>query len=184
MSNNIDTFVWPADFACTIVDDDVLLPNHYNFKFFIEPHYPVTENFAIGFQKLKYMIYECFRNSVFINRDNALLASLKQTKTNIVQLPCEPYDFYIGSVLLTKFTAITENYFEIYQLSIDSAVGDRVQYSMCEPREAGLELMGDHWWNQDNLSTGSTSALTWNDLELIDNPKFQPMVLQGGKSER
>ena len=69
-------------------------------------------------------------------------------------------------------------------MSIDSAVGDRVQYSMCEPLEAGLELMGDHWWNQDNLSTGSASALTWNDLELIDNPKFQPMVLQGGKSER
>ena len=184
MSSDSDTFVWPADFACTIVVDDIILPNHYNLKFFIEPHYPVTENFAIGFQKLKFMIYECLRNSVIINTENKLLENLKQTKTNIVELPCEPYDFYIGSVLLAKFITITENYFEIYQLTIDSAVGDRVQYSICEPREAGLELMGNHWWNQDDLSTGSASTLTWDELSLNDTPKFQPMVLQGGKSER
>ena len=183
LNDRPDTFIWPADFACTIIDENVILPNHYNLKIYIEPTPPVTENFGIGFQKLKHIIFDCLNNSVLINKNNTLLPALSSMGTNIVHLPAEPYDFYVGATLFSKFISITKKYFTIYQISIDSAIGDRVQYTMSDPWESGLDFDGDFWWNHDTLDTGSNNTTTWDKLNLSEGPRFQPTVIKGGKSE-
>ena len=103
--------------------------------------------------------------------------------TNTVYFPTEPYDYFVGSILFRKFQVITEKYFEIGFITIDSAVGDHVQYCIRDPEETGLDLSGEHWWNMDNLDTGTGESLSWVDLDLHDSPKFEPRIIKGGRGE-
>ena len=79
--------------------------------------------------------------------------------------------------------AITSNYFEIAQITVDSIVGDRIQYTLWDPQECGLDLDGDHWWNWDNPNTNSDDNTAWKDFNLKDNQKFEPTIIKGGLSE-
>jgi hypothetical protein len=182
MSTNIDPFIWPAEFFCTIIDDDLILPNHYNIKFFIEPVTDNVESVGLGFRRLRYLVQNCLQNCVFINLNNSLAELLNQTSSNIVHLPTDPYDLAVGSVLYHKFITVSEKYFNIYQFSIDSALGDRIQYTIRDPLDVNLELDGDYWWNKDNANTGPGTAITWESLDLSEAPKFEPKIIKGGLS--
>jgi hypothetical protein len=183
MLNENDAFVWPAEFVCTIIDENIILPNHYNLKVFVEPYVPVTDSFGIGFEKLKHIIFNVLNNSVIINAANPLANSIEKIANNIVLLPAEPYDYYIGSILFSKFSAITEKYFSIYKITIDSAIGDRVQYTINDPIESALEITSSGWWNQDNPFTGNQEQTDWDGLPFNDGSKFVPKIIKGGKSE-
>ena len=78
---------------------------------------------------------------------------------------------------------ITQDYFEIGLMTIDSALGDHVQYCIRDPEEAGLELSGDHWWNRDSLDTGDNVNISWSDLDLSNDPKFKPRIIKGGRND-
>lgn len=182
MSND-DTFVWPAEFICTIIDETVILPNHYSIKVFIEPYVPITEGFAIGFEKIKHIIFNVLDHSILVNRKNPLAEALSGVSNNIVYLPTEPYDYYFGSLLFSKFNAVASKYFSIYQITIDSAVGDRVQYTISDTIDSIIEMNDNDWWNQDNPSTGSNTKVSWEGLPFNDSSKFHPQIIKGGKSE-
>jgi hypothetical protein len=177
------TFVWPFDFACTIVNEKLIVPNHYSLKVSIEPVLPIHESIGIAFQKMKLLVANSLSNSIFINQKNTLLDTLKDTDTNIVELPSEPYDYYVGSIIFFKLMALTEKYFDISQITIDSAIGDRVEYTVRDPYSSGLDLDGDYWWNQDNAGTNPRNLITWEDLDLGEKSNFRPFVVKGGLSE-
>lgn len=181
MSINLDPYIWPTQFACTLVTDRILLPNHYTITVGIDPVDPF--NFSLGFKKLKTFI-DCFlHNSIFILDTHDLIESVSQLDTNVVKFPTDPYDHFVGSILMRKFQSITHKYFEIGHITIDSAIGDNVQYCIREPEETGLDLSGDKWWNKDDLDTGKELPITWTDLDLQDGPKFEPRIVKGGRSE-
>jgi len=180
---HIDTFVWPAEFACTMIDGDLILPNHYNIKFYIEPLTDRVDHIGLGFKKIRYLVNNCFHNSVMVHQDNPLVPALKQSSSNLVLLPTDPYDFGVGSTLYNKFVQVTEKYFDIYQFTIDSLIGDRIQYTMRDPSDAHVDLTGDHWWNQDNATTNSGDLVTWEQLNLNETPRFEPKIVRGGLSE-
>jgi len=183
MLNDSDVFVWPAEFACTIIDENIILPNHYNLKIYIEPYIPITETFGIGFEKLKHVIFNVLSNSIIINQNNPISASLTSVANNVVHLPTEPYDYYLGTILFSKFVSVTEKYFDIYQITIDSAVGDRVQYSINEMHDFQEKFSGEHWWTQDNPDVTGKRKVNWEGLPIDDMPKFSPKIIKGGKSE-
>jgi hypothetical protein len=181
MSTNLEPYIWPATFACTLVTGNLIIPNQYSINVSIEPVAP-TE-IAMGFRKLRTFVDSMLHNSIVIFSENELTTSFKNLDTTVVYFPTEPYDYFVGCVLLRKFQIITEKYFEIGLITIDSAIGDHIQYCIRDPEETGLELIGDHWWNKDSLDTGSDSNITWNDLDLNDGPKFEPRIIKGGRSE-
>jgi hypothetical protein len=183
MSINTDDVVWPIDFSCTLVIENIILPNHYNIRVSIEPNGEAQSNIATGFKKIRYFVENHLHNSVFINRDNALVQSLVTLDTNIVHLPTDPYDFFVGSILLRKFIVLTEKYFDICQINIDSLVGDSIQYAIMDPEDAELEMAGDHWWNADSADTGSSNTKSWAELDISDRTGFEPRVIRGGLSE-
>jgi hypothetical protein len=177
------SFVWPYEFNCTIVSDKIIVPNKYKFKISIDPYIPVKDNIGLGFQRLRYFIADQLVNSVVINQDHPLLPALNDTDTNLVVLPTDPYDFYVGSILLNKFLSITEKFFDITQITIDSTIGDHIQYNIWDPYDCGLELTGDYWWNWDDVSTNPASVIAWKDLNLKEVSAFEPVIIKGGLSE-
>jgi hypothetical protein len=183
MSTNITQFSWPAHFSCTIINEQLILPTTYNINISIDPESQSQLSINVGFKKLRSFVDVRLQNSVFIYRENKLGKSLSGIVNNQVVFPTEPYDYFAGCVLYKKFLAITEQYFQIEFITIDSLVGDHVQYTIGDPEETGLDLNGDFWWNNDNLDTGCDDGVSWDDLNIDIGPKFAPKVIQGGLSE-
>lgn len=183
LNEDISAISWPCDFTCIFVNENTISPNHYNIRLGIDPIPTAKDSIGIGFQKLKYLIEDQLSSSVIVNQSNQLFTNFQNIENNIVALPCEPYDFYVGSLLLAKFIAITEKYFDIVYMTIDSAAGDRIQYTLWDPCDCDLDLEGDHWWNSDSVSTNNTQQITWKDLNLKEGPVFEPVIIKGGLSE-
>jgi hypothetical protein len=184
MLTDLNQVVWPTDFSCTLVTDTLILPNLYNITISVEPIGQQSNSTGIGFRKIRHFVDNYLNNSIIISTDNPLLSSFEVLDNTIVHLPTEPYDFYVGALLYTKFLKISEKYFHINHFTIDSIVGDRVQYSILDPEEAGLDLEGNHWWNTDSVNTGSGDNTTWEELNISDGPRFEPRIIKGGLSEQ
>jgi hypothetical protein len=184
MLTEIDQVVWPTEFGCTLVTDTLILPNFYNIAISVEPIDANAANIGLGFRKLRHFVDEQLTNSIIVCQDSPIVDTLHSYDTNIILLPVEPYDFFVGAILYNKFLKITEKYFHISQLSIDSVVGDRVQYSIIDPEDCGLELKGEYWWNMDSVNTGTGDTQTWEELNISDGPRFEPRIIKGGLSEK
>ena len=181
MSTSLEQYVWPTTFACTLVTDNIILPNHYTITVAIDPVDPI--NLSLGFRRLKTLVDNCLHNSVFIFESNPLMTAFSNLETNIVKLPTDPYDHFVGCVLLRKLQSVTYKYFQIDLITIDSDIGDNIQYCIRDPEETGLELSGEQWWNKDNLDTGTGLSISWTDLNLDNSPKFEPRIIKGGRGE-
>jgi len=183
MSIELQQFIWPASFSCTVVTENIIIPNSYNINISVEPISDLQGNIANGFKKIRYFVDNYLQDSIFISAENVLLAPLSNLETNVVIFPADPYDFFVGGVLLSKLRAISEKYFDISLITIDSAIGDHVQYCIIDPEECGLELMGDNWWNTDSTNTGLDKNASWEELNIKDRLGFEPRIIKGGRSE-
>jgi hypothetical protein len=183
MLTDLTVFVLPLDVSCSVLTDNRLLPNVYSIKIGIDPIEGAVENIGIGFQRIKLLSEYYLQGAIFAEKDHEITKEFDKLDSNVVHLPSEPYDVYVGAALLAKFQTITANYFDIQYLSISSMLGDNIQYNIIDPAESDLELQGDHWWNQDNVYTGSKDIVSWDELNLTEVPKFRPTVIKGGLSE-
>jgi len=132
---------------------------------------------------MKYFTERCLMNSIFISKDSAILPGLDKIENNIAIFPTEPNDFYLGAVLFSKFLAITEKYFHIDYMTIDSMIGDHVQYTLHSPEDCELDLTGDYWWNMDTTYTGSGNPTAWADTDIADSTGLNLTVVNGGRVE-
>ena len=183
MSNDLIPVVWPTSFVCTLITDQVVVPNSYALSVSIEPINASPGAISSGFKKLRHFVDTYLHNSVFIHKDNPLAELLKDHDTNIVLLPSDPYDYFVGGILFCKFLEINENNFNFDIISIDSAIGDHIQYNISDPEECGLDLSGNHWWNASSPDTGCDPDANWDDLDINEGPKFEPRIIKGGRSE-
>lgn len=181
MSIESSQIVWPVSFVCTLVTEDRILPNSYTFNISILPIETAPGGISTGYKKIRYFVDEYLHNSIFVSRDNPLLEAVVQSSNNIVIFPTEPYDLFVGHVLYTKFLSISEKYFHIDMINIDSAVGDNICYNISDTDSCGLDLDGDHWWNTDSVHTGHGPVQSWGDLAGADAPRFEPKIIKGGK---
>jgi hypothetical protein len=180
---NESSFIWPVEFGCTLVIEKLILPNFYNIRLSVEPTETGDCNITAGFQKIRYFVDHCLHNSIFISSENEFTQPFMNAETNLVVFPVEPYDYFVGSVLYQKFISISKKYFDITQITIDSLVGDKIQYNIQYPEESGLELQGEYWWNEDRAATGGKESGSWGTLDLDDQPSFQPKIIRGGLSD-
>ena len=184
MSTNSHPFIWPTSFSCTLVTEKVIIPNAYSITISIEPPDTNNANIAVGFKKIRHFVDEYLQNSIFVCKDHELVKSICELDTNLVLFPTDPYDYFVGSVLYSKFLSISEKYFHIDLLTIDSAVGDNIQYAITDPSECGLDLSGEHWWNMDTADTGLNKSPDWSDLiDIHESLRFEPRIIKGGLSE-
>lgn len=183
LNDQLSAFVLPLDFCCSVLSNQTLFSNVYSLKVHISPNEFSDDNIGVGFQKIKAIVDAGLSNGIITSQDNEMAANFASLENSIITLPDEPFDFFVGSVLLAKFITVTERYFDIDCLSIASAAGNQVQYNVYDPYDCGLELDGDHWWNRDDLSTDNTKPVPWDELSLGDPHPFTPLVVKGGLSE-
>lgn len=183
LNKKIDNFVWPANFACTLITEKLMIPNLYSLHIGLEPATSNNDDIALGFKKMKYFLNEYLENSIFLSKEHSLAKPLNILDTNMVLFSEEPYDYLVASVFYQKFSAITTNYFTVTFLSLDSALGDHISYTIADIEEIPFQLNGDFWWNKDSVNTGTDDHTTWENLNLVNLPKFSPVVLKGGLSE-
>jgi hypothetical protein len=173
--------VWPVNFVCTLVTEDRILPNSYTFNISILPIETTAGGISVGYKKIRYFVDQYLHNSIFISKDNPLLEPLTKSGNNLVVFPTEPYDLFVGHVLYSKFLSISEKYFHIDTINIDSIVGDNICYNIADSDSCGVELAGEHWWNMDSTFTGHGDVESWGDLAGTESPRFEPKVIKGGK---
>jgi hypothetical protein len=184
LNEHTSAFVIPAEFTCNIITESALIPNAYSVRIGVDPGSDNPELSSLGFRKIKFLFEEFLQNSIIINQEHPAFETINKLDNNAVVLPCEPFDFYIGSILLLKVMAIAEKYLDINYISISSVVGESIEFNVFDPYLSDLDLDGDHWWNADNLSTGGKSVFTWDELKLTDTPGFKPVVVKGGLSDK
>ena len=172
-------FIWPNQFACSVVLDNAILPNSYNLQLGIEPHDAKT-NVTLGCKKIKFLIDNFLHGSIFVEQDHPIVKVVDTLDNQIIKFPTDPWDYLIGTVLFNKFKSVTENHFSILFLHIDSAMGDHVQYTVTEESSFKIELKGDKWWNKDIPSCTNTSEKSWESLKLASSRQFVPKIIQGG----
>lgn len=181
MSIESSQIVWPVNFVCTLVTESRILPNSYTFNISILPIETAPGGISIGYKKIRYFVDQYLHNSIFVAKDNLLLDNLVNSNNNIVIFPTEPYDLFVGHVLYSKFLAISEKYFHIDMINIDSVVGDNICYNIADSDSCGIDLEGNHWWNMDSTFTGHGVPESWGDLAGSDSPRFEPKIIKGGK---
>jgi hypothetical protein len=183
MSINILQFTWPTTFSCTLITDQIVVPNLYSLGVSIEPASGNPNNITTGLKKIKIFVDQFLQNSIIVKSDHELVKSFEHIETNLVLLPNEPYDYAVGNILYNKLSAITEKYFHIDMITIDSALGDNIQYCITDLDDDTLS--GNHWWNMDTADTGSKNPQNWNDLvDIKDCGIFEPQIIKGGLSDQ
>lgn len=183
LNDQLSSFVLPIDFCCNVLASQTLFSNIYSLKIYVSPHEDSDENIGIGFQKIKAIAETCLSNGIITNQDNEFAANFASLDNSIITIPDEPFDFFVGSILLAKFIKVTEKYFDIDCLGISSIAGNNVQYNIYDPYDSGMDIDGDYWWNRDDLSADFTKPVSWDDLNLGDPQPFTPLVVKGGLSE-
>ena len=181
--SNKDFFVWPTSFSCVLVIGDMILPSDYNLTVGMVPQSEGST--AVGLRKIKEFISKFIQNSILISQENQFLTQLSKLQSNTVQLPQDPSDYFLAAVLFHKLNAISKDYFSIGQITIDSSIGDRVQYQINDISDAYSEILNkDGWWIQDSVATNSIDCFpTWEDLNIAVSNRFSPKLIKGGKNE-
>lgn len=172
-------FIWPNQFACTVVLDNAILPNSYSLQLGIEPHDAKT-NVTLGCKKIKFLIENYLHGAILVEEIHPIIKVIDTLDNPVVKFPTDPWDYLIGTVLFRKFKVITESYFTILFLHIDSAMGDHVQYTVTDESNFKIDLEGDKWWNKDIPSLTESSEISWESLKLSNTKQFVPRIIQGG----
>lgn len=183
--NSKDVFTWPTNFSCVLVLGDMVLPNEYNLTISMLPNVAHNDSTMLGLKKIKLFLSKFVQNATLIQTAHPMFGHFSKLSTNVVQLPQDPHDYFFASLLYKKLAVLSEDYFTIHNITIDSSIGDHVQYQItttCDAYDNILE--SDNWWNHDNTKTNNFGTFpTWDDLNVAVSPRFSPVLLRGGKDE-
>jgi hypothetical protein len=179
---------WQCDFAATVISNREIIPNFFELEIYFSSMTDDVIIQNIGFERLKYFMYELAQTSVITSRHNKLLKNLiKNIDSNIITLPTDPDDQVLLWCIFKKLRKILGANFILQEMRLQSAVGEQVQYHYNGDTH-GIEGLDDQWtdgkgtydfwYNRGDLSTYDdlisdktgiklyTGKQTWSDLNL------------------
>jgi hypothetical protein len=129
---------------------------------------------TVALERIAHFISLIMQNCVFINGEHKNeMKKYKAAGIEICELPAEPHDHLIASLLILKLNAIMEGKIRITDLILDSMLGEGFRYSVVA-KVAESQFKGFNWWNKSNLCVTSTyrkSNSTDNVVKLFDDEK-------------
>ena len=101
----------------------------------------------IAFDRMKYMLYSVFSDSVFVHQDDSeAIKHFEDLEINVIKLPDVPVDQIVGMMLFYKLNAVCEEKLFITQVGISSSRGQNLVYLHDEEEDSGpFESVG--WWH-------------------------------------
>ncbi len=122
----------------------------YSFTVFVEILTDDPYEQSVALERMKYLIDECITNSVFIEAtDKKAIDTFSSLGMRVCVLPVEPYDQAIGMALLLKLNAITDDKFDITNMSFKSQLSDDVEYLIDIDDEFEPYNTKNSWWNDN-----------------------------------
>jgi len=145
------------DFQAGVYFQNEFLINQYDFTLCMEVNTDSIFEQNIAMERLKYLIYECFENSVFVAmKETNTIEKYTNAGLKVCILPDEPYDQIIALLLLLKTSSVTEGKLKITDIYLTSKISDDVRF--IENIETAINAMPiEGWWNNKLPSLCSQS---------------------------
>lgn len=108
----------------------------------------------IANERIDYFIKSILTNSVFVNQEQTCaIAKYIEAGMEVCIIPEEPYDQIVAMAVLLKLNAILEGRMKITDITICSMLSEGIRYPIVsEIAESADIMLGDRWWNKDNVS--------------------------------
>lgn len=137
---------WQCEFSATVVSNKEIIPNYFSVEVYFSS---LTDDVIIqniGFERIKYFMYELAQHSIIISRSNTkILKSLtKYIESNIITLPTEPDDQVFLWCMYKKLNKILDGNFNLQEMKLASIIGENVQYHY-NGNTNGIESLDDTW---------------------------------------
>lgn len=135
----------------------------------------VEQNIAMD--RLKYMMFNRFQNSVFINSlEKITIKKLESAGVRTIALPEQPVDQIVGMAMFCKLDSVMEGRLHMTQLKLSSEIGDNIAYLQNEHESVGPFAEKGWWNNPEPVCSDTTSRFgkivninqseTWQNLDL------------------
>lgn len=137
------TMDWPAG----IWFDDSLQINNYKIHLNLLTNTSNHDDHVVALGRINHFIYQELTNTVFIHDvHQEQITKLTEAGIKTTVLPEVPIDQIIGLALFNKLNAICEKRIIVTELSVQSLLGDNVQYLHNNEETAG-PFFDNGWWN-------------------------------------
>jgi len=135
------------DFQACVYFQEQFLVNLYEFSLLMEVQTESIREQNIAMERLKYLVYECFENSVFVAfNETETIEKYSNAGLKVCIIPEEPYDQIIALLILLKSNAIVEGKLKITDIKLISKLSDNVKF--IEQIETAVNgIPQDGWWN-------------------------------------
>ena len=183
----------PQFFAGVHTPDGVIMNSyHVDMQMMTVSNSSYDQNIALA--RIKYVIFEEFCNSIFIEEtETDAIAAYQAAGFKCVAFPAEPADQIVGLALFFKLNSITEGMMQVLDLNLHSDAGGGVTYLHNDEEEPG-PFDDDGWWHGSNPLCGissqsgkvvSLNELTWKSLDLewddeTDEPEVEVEIILDG----
>lgn len=180
----------PQFFAGVHTPDGVIMNSyHVDMQMMTVSNSSYDQNIALA--RIKYVIFEEFCNSIFIEEtETDAIAAYQAAGFKCVAFPTEPADQIVGLALFFKLNSVTEGMMQVLDLNLHSDAGGGVTYLHNDEEEPG-PFDDEGWWHGSNPLCGvnnqsgkvvSLSELTWKSLDLewddeIDEPEVEVEII-------
>jgi hypothetical protein len=107
----------------------------------------------IAFEQIELFFNTLMSNSILISKEDYDNNAVKDLENNIVMVPNKTNDQTVGSQILLKLINIVGDNLEIDHITISSALGKDIEYTIdIESPELGVLLpTREEWWNDENV---------------------------------
>lgn len=158
-------------FQAGVYFDSKFILNLYNIDTLMYVETEDMEDQNIAIERMKFYIYECIENSVFVyHTETEMIKKFIDANIKVCVLPVEPYEQMIAAMLLNKLNAIIEGRLTIVEISILSKLSDGVKIIYDIEQSAGpFEEVG--WWNNKKIVVNELKITKKEDnvLKIISN---------------
>lgn len=113
----------------------------------------------VAMERIRYLIEECFENSIFIHEeDKNKIIDFQKAGIKVCTLPEEPYDQILSLILLLKLNSVMEGKLSITDLVLGSKLSDGVRFTAVTEMAENI-FSGNHWWNSSTTEINDLSKL-------------------------
>lgn len=135
----------------------------------------VEQNIAM--ERLKYMLFNRFQNSVFVDaKEKTAIKKLEAAGIRTIPLPAQPVDQIVGMMLFCKLDAVMEDRLNMTQLTLSSEIGDNVSYLQNEHESIG-PFADKGWWNDPEPVCSDTKSTQGKIVAINANNTWQTLDL-------